>query len=617
MRIIKFLILILLLCLFYPLFSHASTEQYDSLLRVEQQALVEPLKYIDLLAIEDPATHSKTTSVLFNKVLLARLYSFHGDVTLSKTTFDSVFHQLPENNVWLRGYWMLYRSSLSLEEGKLPQAIKQIDQAIALFERVNDLKMLIRARTSKAVLLLWQEDYALSIELLEAAYLVSKTMKIPEETMDYVYLGFAAYYTSMSIFDQAIKFAELAKDNVVNNGDVVNGLPIISLLCTTYERAHKLELANSCYDQMIDLSVSVKVPRYLFWAPAGKASVAIKQNNYSEALKLLYLAKSYLPDLAINPAHIVALFNNFAKTFLALNQPDQALEYLQNSEKLLQQYERPLNNRYKRNTLLLKAKSLELKRDYSKANESLWLFIDLVEEAKLSTQQKLEQEARSKFESSQQEIKLQLAEEKLKNQQIELERLEKDAQLKMAYLVIGFLAFVSISIFTYNQHKAFRKSQDRANTDALTGAPNRRYILDYVLKKWLDKEKLFAVAILDIDHFKSVNDQYGHDIGDQALIGFTHTLKQYFNNTECKYARFGGEEFLVVMPGYDVQRATALITGLCDLIRETIYTDQNISITSSAGISQYIKGIQLNAILKQADKKLYEAKNTGRDKVCG
>jgi diguanylate cyclase (GGDEF)-like protein len=114
-----------------------------------------------------------------------------------------------------------------------------------------------------------------------------------------------------------------------------------------------------------------------------------------------------------------------------------------------------------------------------------------------------------------------------------------------------------------------------------------------------------------------VNDQYGHDIGDQALIGFTHTLKKYLNNTECKFARFGGEEFLVVMPGYDVANATVLITGLCDFIRESTYTDLNISITSSAGVSQYIKGIQLNAILKQADQKLYEAKNTGRDKVCG
>ena len=614
MRLIKFLVVCV--CWFNPLYTYGSTNHYEELLRVEQQALVEPIKYISILSSDQSVDNPATNNNLFNKVLLARLYSFHGDVTLAKLTFDSVFPKLPESDSWLRGYWMLYRSSLSLEEGKLPQALKQIDQAIALFVRANDVKMQIRARTSKAILLLWREDYELSIELLEAAYLVSKTSQIPNSTMNYVYTGFAAYYASMSIFDQAIKFAELAKDNVVNNGDVVNGLPIISVLCSTYERAQQLDLANTCYEQMIDLSVTVKVPRYLFWGPAGKASVAIKQQDYSTALKLLYLAKSYLPDLAINPAHVVALYNNFAKSFIALNQPAQALEYLALSEELLNQYQRPLNNRYKRNTLLLKAKSQELKKDFVAANESLWLFIDLVEEAKLSTQQKLEQEARSKFESTQQEIKLQLAEEKLKNQQIELERLEKDAQLQTAYLIIGFLAFVCISIFTFNQHKAFRKSQYRANTDVLTGAPNRRYILDFVLKKLLEREKLFALAILDIDHFKHVNDKYGHDIGDQALIGFTQTLKEYLNNTDCKFARFGGEEFLVVMPGYDITKANEFITGLCDVIRSTSYTEETISITSSAGVSQYIKGIKLNAILKQADEKLYEAKNTGRDKVC-
>lgn len=614
MRLIKFLVICV--CWFNPMYTYGSTDLYEELIRVEQQALVEPIQYITILSSEQSVDKSPTSKNLFHKVLLARLYSFHGDVTLAKLTFDSVFPQLPETDTWLRGYWMLYRSNLSLGEGKLPQALKQIDQAIALFVRSNDLKMQIRARTSKAILLLWQEDYKLSIELLEAAYLASKTSQIPDSTMNYVYTGFAAYYTSMSIFDQAIKFAELAKDNVVNNGDVVNGLPIISVLCSTYERAQQLDLANACYEQMIDLSVTVKVPRYLFWGPAGKASVAIKQQDYSTALKLLYLAKSYLPDLAINPAHVVALYNNFAKSFIALNQPAQALEYLARSEELLNQYQRPLNNRYKRNTLLLKAKSQEIQKDFVAANESLWLFIDLVEEAKLSTQQKLEQEARSKFESTQQEIKLQLAEEKLKNQQIELERLEKDAQLQTAYSIIGFLAFVSISIFTFNQHKAFRKSQYRANTDVLTGAPNRRYILDFVLKKLLEREKLFAVAILDIDHFKHVNDKYGHDIGDQALIGFTQTLNEYLSDTDCKFARFGGEEFLVVMPGYDITKAKAFITGLCDLIRATSYTEETISLTSSAGVSQYIKGIQLNAILKQADEKLYEAKNTGRDKVC-
>lgn len=614
MRTVNLLILILFAIL--PQCLLAATDAYNQFLKLEQQALTSPSKFLADSPPDSLSAIANTELTIFRKVLVARLYYFHGDVILSRTTFEQAYQVIPKNNDWLLGYWMLYRSSLSLEEGLLPESLTQIEQAVMLFTRAGDSQMQVRARATKAILLLWQQDYAESLTLLEDAYLTAKTAQMPVTTMNYVYDGLAAYYGAMSLFDEAIKFAELAKDNTINNGDIVDGLQIIFTLCSTYAQANKLQLASTCYDQLIELSVTVKAPRFLFWAPAGKAAVSLKMKEYVEALRLLYLAHSCLAEVVINPAHVVALYNNFAKTFLGLNQAEQALEYIALSHDILASYDRPLNNRYKRQTYILKAQSEELKNDFKSANASLWQVIELVEQAKQTTQFKLEQEARSKFESKQQDIKLQLAEEKLKNQQIKLTQLAKDAELQNAYLLIGLLAFVSITIFAINQRRAYLKSQLTANTDALTGIYNRRYILNYTLKNLIDKKKAFSVAILDIDHFKHVNDRYGHDIGDQALIGFTQIVTEFIKDTDCKFARYGGEEFLLVMPQFSLSSAHEFIFSLCDAIRDAQLSEKQISITSSAGVAEFKPSLTLNTILKHADTKLYTAKNTGRDKVC-
>jgi diguanylate cyclase (GGDEF)-like protein len=614
MRIIYFTVYLVCFCCSFNLFS--STSFRTAFLVTEQRALAEPNQLIEELVITQAAQRISTTEHAYNNTLLARLYLFKGDIARSQSYFELAQQQLPKDDDWIQGYWLMYRSVFSLEEGLLPESIKQIRLAQNAFIQANDLEMLVQAESIEGALLLWQEEYPKAIEIIENAYIEAKTANMSSTTMLYVYDSLAAYYSTMSLFEKGEQYAVLARDLASKNGDVVNGLPVIYILCMTYERAEKLDSAAACYVEMIMLSAMVKAPRYLFLAPAGKANVALKQKKYSQALQLLYLAKSYVNKVIVNPAHIIALNNGFAKTFLALQQPEQALEYIQASELLLTDYDRPLNNRYSRNTLSLKAQSLEQLGRFAEATNALKLLIKLTEQAKETTQQKLEQEARSRFESTQQDIKLQLAEEKLKYQQITLDKLAKEGQLQAAYSVIGILAILSITIFALNQRKAYLRSQRRANTDPLTGAHNRRYILDFIAAQLIGKQQNFSVSILDIDHFKQVNDQYGHDIGDQALIAFSALLTEQLADTEYQFARFGGEEFIVVMPNLTLAQGHDFIGNLCICLKSLSLTDKKITLTSSAGVAKMQPGLALNTLLKVADTNLYHAKNTGRDKVC-
>jgi diguanylate cyclase len=158
-------------------------------------------------------------------------------------------------------------------------------------------------------------------------------------------------------------------------------------------------------------------------------------------------------------------------------------------------------------------------------------------------------------------------------------------------------------------------ARDDATRDALTNLPNRRAI-DRQLKTFADHGMPLAIAYCDIDHFKSINDRFGHAVGDRVLKAVAETLAETM--APHVVGRFGGEEFVVVLPQVDGDTAFALIekaraaVGARSLkVRDT---DEQIGqVTFSAGIA--ICGTDPDAALREADTRLYEAKNSGRNRT--
>ena len=157
----------------------------------------------------------------------------------------------------------------------------------------------------------------------------------------------------------------------------------------------------------------------------------------------------------------------------------------------------------------------------------------------------------------------------------------------------------------------------QANTDYLTDLPNRRYFFEQAnnsLKELSLKKVNGALAMIDIDHFKSINDTYGHDAGDQVLKGLAICLKKYFE----KYlvARLGGEEFAVYFADETPQEALKRLEGFRYFVENNSqeFSKDKIKLTISIGFSTG-PVYQMDTLLKQADQKLYEAKESGRNKV--
>jgi diguanylate cyclase (GGDEF)-like protein len=168
--------------------------------------------------------------------------------------------------------------------------------------------------------------------------------------------------------------------------------------------------------------------------------------------------------------------------------------------------------------------------------------------------------------------------------------------------------------------QALNRIQVLATRDELTGLYNRRHMMDVLNQhqKRLNRSghHRFCLAILDIDHFKRINDTYGHNVGDEVLRNFAQAAATVMRETDV-VARWGGEEFLVLLN--DTQPGAAAI-GL-DRLREHLRHVQlaanlpDLKPTFSAGLTDYALSEPLHSCIERADRALYAAKNGGRDRV--
>jgi len=160
---------------------------------------------------------------------------------------------------------------------------------------------------------------------------------------------------------------------------------------------------------------------------------------------------------------------------------------------------------------------------------------------------------------------------------------------------------------------------NHANRDFLTGLYNRRYFFtsmqDYIQDIRESAEK-FAVAMIDIDHFKKVNDTYGHDVGDKVIVHLSQILTSSTNHNDM-VARFGGEEFCVVLKNVNQFSAMDIFERLREEVEKTaVYADneQEIRFTISIGVTMSSED-SLEDSVSQSDMMLYNAKKDGRNKV--
>jgi diguanylate cyclase (GGDEF)-like protein/PAS domain S-box-containing protein len=155
-----------------------------------------------------------------------------------------------------------------------------------------------------------------------------------------------------------------------------------------------------------------------------------------------------------------------------------------------------------------------------------------------------------------------------------------------------------------------------ASKDALTGLCNRRKLEETLaaeITRAIRYESPMSLIMFDIDHFKSINDRFGHDVGDDILRSFAKVIQDNIRKTDIS-ARWGGEEFIILSPETTEENAENLAEKLRCAI-ENYDFDLPVKITASFGVTQYIHGETSEQMIKRADKAMYQAKENGRNRV--
>lgn len=207
-------------------------------------------------------------------------------------------------------------------------------------------------------------------------------------------------------------------------------------------------------------------------------------------------------------------------------------------------------------------------------------------------------------------------------------------QAAVFLLILLWFAFFGgfVSSLRYrlsNQYKeleaARTKIEKQAQTDELTQLYNRRHarlVMNEEKRKADSGQHVFSVAMIDIDHFKLINDRYGHEAGDDVLRQFSDLCTNLLRAGDAvaipdsTLARYGGEEFIVVLPAANASQATACIERLRIAMRELSIPRLGDPVTFSAGVAEYQPSELIDPLLKRTDEALYRAKSEGRNRVC-
>ncbi|MFY0700947.1 MAG: diguanylate cyclase [Bermanella sp.] len=175
-----------------------------------------------------------------------------------------------------------------------------------------------------------------------------------------------------------------------------------------------------------------------------------------------------------------------------------------------------------------------------------------------------------------------------------------------------------LAIAVQNRARRARVLNNLIARDSLTGLFNHTYILDKLkqaCRQAKDKQQPLSFAMVDIDFFKKVNDNYGHPVGDKVILALSLFLKQRLRNTDS-IGRYGGEEFAVILPNTTAEQATTVMNNIRQVFSQLDHSaeDKEFQVSFSCGVCSF-NGKNADNIIEHADQALYEAKKQGRNNV--
>lgn len=505
---------------------------------------------------------------------------------------------------------------------RLGDTEKAEQSAVQSFDAAKQSEQPLAIAVSRALLgdlASYRGKYADAMQHYLMAYQLQRGIGYKSYISDLI-LSIAATYRRMGLYQDALQYIEQAQQEFSAKEEPLRNALIMHEKAYSYAETGQLEKALQLFEQSMAVYQQMNEPLWQAYTKVNLVWINNLLKRYDTALKLAAEAKQQLSEQQADDQSalfsyqgLLALYH--AETLLAQNKFAAALDSLQLAEQKLAAENNP---RYMLLLHNVKAAALAGDTQYEAAYQHLREYVSLNQQQSALSREQHSNVLRFQFDSSRQKENTERLTAEKQLAEAHINTLQVAQRWQYAALSLIALLFIILFSFALSLKRRNKRLHRLAMTDELTGIANRRRIMmqaEQQRVKALDTSQPLCFLILDLDHFKLVNDRHGHDIGDHVLQQMTMAVTALLREQD-HFGRTGGEEFLIVLPDTSEQQALVIAERLRQAVAEIRFSAaSHLNITCSIGITQYQPPEPLNLSLARADNALYRAKASGRNKV--
>jgi len=518
---------------------------------------------------------------------------------------------------------LLYLKGFALESlGHIGQATKEYKKGLEVAESLHNKVQIAAGLINLGAIAYLTDDYKRSLVLLNDAYDIARQTD-DEELKGTANTELGIIYSYLLQDKQSMAYYKQSYFHFKNAGmllaahNSLNNIAINHIYNKDYQQAIDVlntVITESNKDTPSDSMFSVY--SNMAWAHLSK-----EDTNAEAAYQYLLMAKQYLQLTEKNDFKLQFYYNE-ANVLYELERFDEALISITSAEKSFTNHEEmpQLKKQSYVNLINLKAATLHKKKLFEQAYNLKSMVISLTDKLYENEDNRSITQVRLRLEAAQADKQNKV----LDNQRILYEanlneaKLENEAQ--RVYLLISALVALAFAWVLVKLIQSQHKLKVASRIDTLTGTANRRCLMSKSQKafKLATTTKIdLSILMIDVDHFKGINDRLGHSVGDQVLAQVA-TLGANMMRKSDTFGRFGGEEFLVCLPKTSLKSALEIAERMRSSIDGYSWPLNNLEkVTISVGVVTLADDSDLIQLIKRADEQLYQAKVSGRNKVCG
>ena len=597
------------------------------------------------------------TNVAANDVQSEISRALHGYTTYSESVeiLARLEQQMPYENVLDDAQVMAFKcwfSNVSTPNG-INEYKKFLETAKPIIQQVNNLNLIQELAVCEANQEYTQGNYQKALEhlkpiintpsvdeitsskklsIIALAHIVLNRIQLTkgdyQEAFDSAKTAYQLFEKAGNDYEKALALKEIADIHIAlyNYELAIEQLQRAKLALTKFNKQEHYKVTDQlayAYEEKgdlikaVELYESIKKDVRRFESENGYAYILIKLTELNIKLNSLSQGESYLTELntlSVTDSWILTLYN-FTKSewYLATYQLQAALTSYEKIAGQQQYWPESLKERYLNLTSQLAAAT----GDTSLQITSQQQLIALIKDKQQAIANNTLISARLNFNYEQQILEISRLEHESKLQQKLLSVAEDKSFWQGLTVMITCLCLLLFAVYTFKQVRQKKYFEILALKDELTGIANRRAILNLKRSVMLQNklnQQVSSLISIDIDHFKAVNDQYGHDIGDELIISITNTIVQTVRCSD-RVGRVGGEEFLIVLENQSLEHAKDIAERIRLSVAEKEHTSLSISATISLGVIEIAPNETSEQAAKRVDLHLYEAKRGGRNTV--